>query len=510
MGAAGSVDSRVMLEDGALDLEHRGGLPLSVVTTRMLARPPGGGAHAMMSEASLAHMSGARDGEAAMYMRRAMYPLAPSNNTDRMVMLMEALVEFLEAVEGNLTYHEQPDNRTPHTILDRLPCRAAEGGDAESECYICLASFEAGDQVRILPCKHEFHCSCVDKWLLDVHRTCPCCRLDICASAEGECDKEAEEASVGRDLARSRRAGNRLGSREMAIQGMRRVGNVAVAANRFQSSTVSGVGALETRWSLVEGDTDRVTASHRQAQRAQRGVAEVGEAPPVQEESAGIGRIDTTTISLAGADEVGAAPHGVPGEGAAAAMRRPSQAATSLRVQLASDLAASQGLLGYYIIKVCLNPAYFRVFVSLGIVLMLSCTKSSDLAALQGAQRVSLHSATTSPLDRQVLPSIYSSMEGPVALRHPRQPGAREELRLGAVASPAAPSSPSASSLFALSPSAARGRIGGSGGPNTPASHSGPSPPTPQGLAGVVNPAASASPTASSPSVRSRASRVSE
>ena len=73
---------------------------------------------------------------------------------------------------------------------------------------------------------------------------------------------------MGRDLARSRRAGNRLGSREMAIQGMRRVGNVAVAANRFQTSTISGVGALETRWSLFEGETDRVTAAQRQAQRA--------------------------------------------------------------------------------------------------------------------------------------------------------------------------------------------------------------------------------------------------
>jgi len=104
-----------------------------------------------------------------------------------------------------------------------------------------------------------------------------------------------------------------------------------------------------------------VTAAQRQAQREQGGVAEVGEAPPVREESAGIGRIDTTTTSLGGADEVGAAPHGVPREGAsaAAAMRRPAQATTSLRVQLASDFAVSQGLLGYCIIKVCPNPGYF-------------------------------------------------------------------------------------------------------------------------------------------------------
>jgi E3 ubiquitin-protein ligase RNF13 len=34
-----------------------------------------------------------------------------------------------------------------------------------AECSICLEDYVEGDNLRTLPCKHEFHADCVDAWL---------------------------------------------------------------------------------------------------------------------------------------------------------------------------------------------------------------------------------------------------------------------------------------------------------------------------------------------------------
>jgi hypothetical protein len=40
-------------------------------------------------------------------------------------------------------------------------------------CSICTEDFERGQDVRILPCNHQFHPACIDPWLLNVSGTCP-------------------------------------------------------------------------------------------------------------------------------------------------------------------------------------------------------------------------------------------------------------------------------------------------------------------------------------------------
>uniref|UniRef100_A0A8I3PGJ1 RING finger protein 150 n=1 Tax=Canis lupus familiaris TaxID=9615 RepID=A0A8I3PGJ1_CANLF len=45
-------------------------------------------------------------------------------------------------------------------------------------CAVCIEGYKPNDVVRILPCRHLFHKSCVDPWLLD-HRTCPMCKMNI-------------------------------------------------------------------------------------------------------------------------------------------------------------------------------------------------------------------------------------------------------------------------------------------------------------------------------------------
>lgn len=64
--------------------------------------------------------------------------------------------------------------------LTRIPTKPVKTGDKEldSDCAVCIDPYKAGDIVRMLPCRHVFHKTCVDPWLLE-HRTCPMCKSDI-------------------------------------------------------------------------------------------------------------------------------------------------------------------------------------------------------------------------------------------------------------------------------------------------------------------------------------------
>ncbi|XP_072960402.1 RING-H2 finger protein ATL80 [Typha angustifolia] len=66
-----------------------------------------------------------------------------------------------------------------------LPKVAYGGGEGKraAECPICLAEFEEGEEVRVLPqCGHEFHIGCVDTWL-GAHSSCPSCRRVLVVGA---------------------------------------------------------------------------------------------------------------------------------------------------------------------------------------------------------------------------------------------------------------------------------------------------------------------------------------
>ncbi|XP_010886633.1 RING finger protein 150a isoform X1 [Esox lucius] len=67
--------------------------------------------------------------------------------------------------------------------ISKLQVRTIRKGDMETEsdfdnCAVCIEGYKANDVVRVLPCRHIFHKSCVDPWLLD-HRTCPMCKINI-------------------------------------------------------------------------------------------------------------------------------------------------------------------------------------------------------------------------------------------------------------------------------------------------------------------------------------------
>jgi hypothetical protein len=45
-----------------------------------------------------------------------------------------------------------------------------------SHSAICLEILQDNDIVRRLPCHHSFHSSCLDKWYLRQHSSCPLCK----------------------------------------------------------------------------------------------------------------------------------------------------------------------------------------------------------------------------------------------------------------------------------------------------------------------------------------------
>ncbi|CAE1277254.1 E3 ubiquitin-protein ligase RNF133,E3 ubiquitin-protein ligase RNF130,RING finger protein 150,E3 ubiquitin-protein ligase RNF128,Protein goliath,E3 ubiquitin-protein ligase RNF149 [Acanthosepion pharaonis] len=73
-------------------------------------------------------------------------------------------------------------NAAKKTIA-KIPQRTIKTGDKELEsdydqCAVCIEGYKPSDVIRILPCKHILHKSCVDPWLLE-QRSCPMCKMDI-------------------------------------------------------------------------------------------------------------------------------------------------------------------------------------------------------------------------------------------------------------------------------------------------------------------------------------------
>jgi len=84
-----------------------------------------------------------------------------------------------------------PRAGAPETTIQKLPTRVHPGQvpqpvpsisddekDNEEICSICMEAYKKGDKLKQLPCKHEFHDSCIDRWL-NLKNACPLCRAPI-------------------------------------------------------------------------------------------------------------------------------------------------------------------------------------------------------------------------------------------------------------------------------------------------------------------------------------------
>ncbi|CAI7565696.1 unnamed protein product [Penicillium glandicola] len=80
-----------------------------------------------------------------------------------------------------------PDERpTAHEAKTEMP----EAGNFS--CPICTDDFIKGQDLRVLPCNHQFHVECIDPWLMNVSGTCPLCRIDL-NPPQPENPEQAEE-----------------------------------------------------------------------------------------------------------------------------------------------------------------------------------------------------------------------------------------------------------------------------------------------------------------------------
>src|SRR2546423_5463395 len=72
-------------------------------------------------------------------------------------------------VSSSLEYH----NEIPlhHTVAK--DSNNSRSHHQQPSCSICIDDLSYGNDVRILPCGHVYHQSCIDPWLLDVAGTCP-------------------------------------------------------------------------------------------------------------------------------------------------------------------------------------------------------------------------------------------------------------------------------------------------------------------------------------------------
>ncbi|CDP01858.1 unnamed protein product [Coffea canephora] len=84
-----------------------------------------------------------------------------------------------------ITLDKIKEGSSPSRQTGSSEIRSRFGDDHEANCdqvekiccVICLSRLKEGEEKRLLPCHHEFHRECVDKWLNTSRKTCPVCRF---------------------------------------------------------------------------------------------------------------------------------------------------------------------------------------------------------------------------------------------------------------------------------------------------------------------------------------------
>ncbi|KAM6900401.1 E3 ubiquitin-protein ligase RNF6 [Xenentodon cancila] len=110
-----------------------------------------------------------------------------ANNRDTNNLVENGTLPILRLAHFFLLNDEEDDEH-PRGLtkeqIDNLSTRTYGQASLEGEigraCSVCINEYAQGNKLRRLPCSHEFHIHCIDRWLSE-NNTCPICRQPILA-----------------------------------------------------------------------------------------------------------------------------------------------------------------------------------------------------------------------------------------------------------------------------------------------------------------------------------------
>ncbi|XP_020518039.1 E3 ubiquitin-protein ligase At1g63170 isoform X3 [Amborella trichopoda] len=86
---------------------------------------------------------------------------------------LPCIIGFLYAVAGQAGASDADISLLPTFTFNRRSL-----SPQDSQCCICLSSYEEGAELHSLPCHHCFHSGCIRRWLR-INATCPLCKFNI-------------------------------------------------------------------------------------------------------------------------------------------------------------------------------------------------------------------------------------------------------------------------------------------------------------------------------------------
>ncbi|KAF5287136.1 hypothetical protein FQR65_LT12322 [Abscondita terminalis] len=89
---------------------------------------------------------------------------------------MYLLAGVVGAVAAGVGYFMGRESERSHVaarppVVEQVPNYT----DNDTDCAVCLQKFSP---IKTLPCKHQFHASCINKWL-EIQKTCPKCNRQV-------------------------------------------------------------------------------------------------------------------------------------------------------------------------------------------------------------------------------------------------------------------------------------------------------------------------------------------